>query len=322
MRLRSLAAACVLSVFSGLAQAGSVPVPVPVLTLQRDHPLVGRVWLPGQQAFTAPEQLAALARAADTLMLGETHDNADHHALQAWMVGQVTKAWSKPLVAFEMIDNSQAPALTAYLAAHPGDAAGLGAALNWDKSGWPDWQGNYRPIAQAALDGGARLSAANLSRDDTKIVAKGDIPTAWTGKLGLEKPQAAGQRQAMEADIQAGHCHMLPDRALPAMVRVQRARDAVMAHAVSQAKTSVLIAGAGHVRKDLAAPAHLAEMDPGRKVLSVAFIEVQAGKDDPSHYAEGYDADVLPFDAVWFTARAERPDPCESFRQHMEKKKG
>lgn len=320
MRLRSLVAACLLSALSGFALAD--PIPAPTLPSQRDHPLVGRIWLPGQKTFASPDQVLEQARASDIVMLGETHDNADHHALQAWMVGRLAATWPQPVVAFEMIDSAQAPVLADYLAARPGDADGLGAALNWDKSGWPDWHGNYRPIAQAALAGGARLAAANLSRDETKTIAKGDVPAAWTGKLGLEKPQPPAQRQAMEADIQAGHCHMLPDRALPAMVRVQRARDAVMAYAVAQGPKSILIAGAGHVRKDLAAPAHLAETAPGRKLLTIAFVEVQAGKDAPAQYAESYDSDVLPFDAVWFTARAERADQCESFRQHMERKKG
>lgn len=319
MRLRSLAAACLLSVIGGVALAA--PLPAPTMPLLRDHPLVGRVWLPGLQAFTSADEVVALARQSDSVLLGETHDNADHHALQAWMVGRLTTAWHQPLVAFEMIDSAQAQALAEYLRGHPGDAAGLGAALNWEKSGWPDWHNNYRPVAQAALSAGAPLAAANLSRDETKIVAKGDIPAAWAGKLGLEKPQAADQRQTMEADIQAGHCHMLPERALPAMVRVQRGRDAVMAFAVAQAPKSILIAGAGHVRKDVAVPGHLAETQPHRKVFSVAFIEVQAGKDNPSLYAEAFDADRLPFDAVWFTARAERADQCEAFRQHMEKKK-
>ncbi|MBI2240567.1 MAG: ChaN family lipoprotein [Magnetospirillum gryphiswaldense] len=320
MRLRSLILACVLAAFSHPSAAAGLPEPT--MPLLRDHALVGRVWLPDQQAFTSPDELLSLARQADVVMLGETHDNQDHHALQAWMVGQLTKSGKKPVVAFEMIDSAQAPALAAHLAAHPADATGLGAALGWEKSGWPDWTDNYRPIAQAALSGGARLAAANLSRDETKTIAKGDIPKAWMGKLGLEKPQAPDQRQAMEADIQAGHCHMLPDRALPAMVRVQRARDAVMAHAVAQGAKSILIAGAGHVRNDLAAPRHLAEMAPGRKVLSIAFLEVQKDKADPSAYAEAFDDDTLPFDAVWFTAHAERPDPCEAFRKHMEQKKG
>lgn len=320
MRLRSLVAACVLSALSGFAHAD--PIPAPTLPLQRDHPLAGRIWLPEQRTFATPDQVLEQARASDIVMLGETHDNADHHALQAWVVGRLVSTWQQPMVAFEMIDSAQAPVLADYLATRPGDPDGLGAALNWDKSGWPDWQVNYRPIAQAALASGARLGAANLSRDETKVIAKGDVPAAWAGKLGLEKPQPPAQRQAMEADIQAGHCHMLPDRALPAMVRVQRARDAVMAFAMAQGPKSILIAGAGHVRKDLAAPTHLSEMAPGRKLLTIAFVEVQAGKDDPTRYAEGYDSDTLPFDVVWFTARAERPDPCESFRQHMEKKKG
>ncbi|MGE4279201.1 MAG: ChaN family lipoprotein [Magnetospirillum sp.] len=318
MRLKSLVAACLLSAFSSLA--GAADLPSPQMPHLHNHPLVGRVWLPDMRAYTAPDELVSLARSADSVLLGETHDNTDHHALQAWMVTQIAPSWKNPLVAFEMIDSAKAPELERYLAAHPKDADGLGGALAWDKSGWPDWQNNYRPIAQAALSAGARLSAANLSRDETKTIAKGNLPKAWVGKLGLEKPQAADQRQFMESDIQAGHCDMLPSRALPAMVRVQRARDAVMAYTVTRAAKSILIAGAGHVRKDLAAPTHLAEMEPKRKVMSIAFIEVQAGKDDPTQYAESFDSDTLPFDAVWFTARAERPDPCETFRQHMQKK--
>lgn len=288
--------------------------------LERDHPLVGKIWQPASQNYLSAEALAEQALGADMVLLGETHDNADHHALQAWMVRWIMTGPTKPQVAFEMLDSAQSPALATYLSQHPHDAEGVAAAVEWEKSGWPDWR-MYRPIAQAALDGGAILAAANLSRDDTKIIAKGNIPTAWTGKLGLEKPQDPADRQAMEEDIQAGHCNMLPARALPAMVRVQRARDAAMAWTLSQAPRSVLIAGAGHVRADRAVPRHLAEMAPSRTVLTVAFVEVIAGKPDPATYAAIYETDRLPFDAVWFTPRAEREDQCEAFRQHMDKKK-
>ncbi|MBR9971076.1 ChaN family lipoprotein [Magnetospirillum sulfuroxidans] len=287
---------------------------------ERDHPLVGHIWRPATQSFLSPQSLAEQAEKADIVLLGETHDNADHHALQAWMVRRLMETPIKPLLAFEMFDAAQAPALETYLSTHPRDADGLAAAVEWEKSGWPDWR-MYRPIAQAALNGGAVLAAANLSRDDTKIIAKGNIPPAWTGKLGLEKPQDPADRQAMEEDIQAGHCNMLPARALPAMVRVQRGRDAAMAWTLSQSPRSVLIAGAGHVRADRAVPRHLAEMAPGRNVLTIAFIEVVADKTDPAAYAATYETDRLPFDAVWFTPRAEREDQCEAFRQHMDKKK-
>lgn len=312
--------AVVIALFLSAPAAAQTP-PAFTAPLLRDHPLAGRIWLPDQARFADPALVLERARTADTVLLGETHDNPDHHALQAWLVGQLSVGPIKPLVAFEMIDSGQAPALSAHLAAHPGDAAGLGPALDWDKSGWPDWDGNYRPIAQAALDGGATLAAANLARDETKIIAKGDVPAVWSGKLGLERPQAAADRQAMEADIQSGHCNMLPERALPAMVRVQRARDAVMAYSLTQAPRTILIAGAGHVRTDRAAPRHLAEMAPDRKVMAIAFVEVKENAAAPAAYAEIYDSDRLPFDAVWFTPRVERPDPCLAFKQHMDRKK-
>ncbi|CDK99382.1 conserved exported protein of unknown function [Magnetospirillum gryphiswaldense MSR-1 v2] len=316
MRLSTVAVALLLALPVQAAEP-----PAPTAPLERDHPLVGRIWQPASKAFITADALAAQAAAADMVLLGETHDNADHHALQAWMVGRLMVPSSpKPLLAFEMLDRSQGPALEAHLAAHPKDADGLGAAVGWDKSGWPDWA-LYRPIAKAALEEGAAVATANLSKDDSRAIAKGDIPTPWRDKLGLETPQDPGQRQAMEADIQAGHCNMLPERALPAMVRVQRARDAAMAWTMAQAPRAVLIAGAGHVRNDRAVPVHLASMAKGKHVLALAFLEVQPGKTEPAQHAEVYDTDHLPFDAVWFTPKAERTDQCEAFKRHLDKKK-
>ena len=44
------------------------------------------------------------------------------------------------------------------------------------------------------------------------------------------------------------------------------------------------------------------------ETLALAFVEVEAGKTEPrAEYASLYDL-------VWFTPRAERPDPCKGFR--------
>lgn len=316
MRLSAVAVALLLALPVQAAEP-----PTPTAPLERDHPLVGKIWQPVGKTFITADMLAAQAAGADMVLLGETHDNADHHALQAWMVERLMAQSSpKPLVAFEMLDRSQAEALDSHLATRPKDADGLGSALGWEKSGWPDWA-LYRPIARAALEAGAPLATANLSKDDSRAIAKGDVPAPWRDKLGLETPQDPGQRQAMEADIQAGHCNMLPDRALPAMVRVQRARDAAMAWTMAQAPRAVLIAGSGHVRTDRAVPVHLARMVSSKKRLAIAFLEVQTGKTEPAQYAETYDADQLPFDVVWFTPKAERADQCEAFKRHLDKKK-
>src|SRR5512145_789768 len=97
------------------------PLPAFTAPLLRDHDLVGKLWLPAEQRFVTPEEVVTRARTADVVLLGETHDNADHHALQAWMVGRLMAAGKRPLVAFEMIDSGQEPALHRHLAEHPGD---------------------------------------------------------------------------------------------------------------------------------------------------------------------------------------------------------
>lgn len=298
------------------APALAEPPPAPTAPLERGHPLLGSVWLPAQARFAEPEEVAAAAAQAQAVLLGETHDNADHHALQAWMVRRLAARGRVPDLAFEMIPADKA----AIAAGWRGDAEGLGKALDWEKSGWPDW-GLYRPIAQAGLEAGGRVAAANLAREDTRRLARREAPEL-AGRLGLDRPLAAEAQAAMTTEIAEGHCNMLPPQALPGMVLVQRARDAAMADALRKlqedGRFAVLIAGSGHVRRDWAVPALL----PDSRVYAVAFVEVLAGETEPAAYARRFGADRLPFDAVWFTARAEREDPCAQFQRHMERKGG
>lgn len=308
-----------LSLLLLLIAAPSLAQSPPAFTapLERSHPLAGKVWLPATGQFVGIDEVVARARAADAVLLGETHDNADHHALQAWMLERVTAGGKRPLVAFEMIDAGQEEALRRHLQAHPGDADGLGAALAWDKSGWPDWA-LYRPIAAAALGAGLPLAPANLPRQQVRAIAKGEA--------SIPLPDLSPDQIAViEGEIKSGHCGMLPEAAVPGMVRVQRSRDAVMAqslaHGLERQGAAVLVAGAGHTRTDHGVPVALAALTPQARVLSLAFIEVKAGTTDPGAYGEMFDAAGLPFDAVWFTPRAEREDQCEALKRHLEKKK-
>ena len=51
-------------------------------------------------------------------------------------------------------------------------------------------------------------------------------------------------------------------------------------------------------------------------------MEVDSDEADPAAYAQAVGAKTLPFDAVWFTGRAEREDPCAQMERHMKKKEG
>ena len=57
-------------------------------TLQKDHPLTGKIWSVREKRFITPQMLGQRVRAARYLLIGEVHDNRDHHRLQAWLIEQ------------------------------------------------------------------------------------------------------------------------------------------------------------------------------------------------------------------------------------------
>lgn len=255
---------------------------------------------------------------ADAVLLGEQHDNAEHHRLQAWIARELAARGRRLVVAYEMIDESQKPALDAFLAGHPRDAAALGDLLGWDDSGWPDWPANYQPIADAALaqpnPPATPIVPANLPLGTVRGIARDGLAAATLDPALHELlRQAAARDPAILAghaeDIRESHCGMLPDRALAPFALAQYARDAVMARAIQAAHDAnpdalvLLIAGNGHARKDVGVPLHLARLAPGLKLLSVGLIEGDAP------------LETAPFDWVWLTAPLAREDPCEAFRK-------
>jgi uncharacterized iron-regulated protein len=298
----------------------------------RDHPLVGRIWSVAEARVVERAELIAALAAADFVLLGETHDNPDHHLLQAETVAALATAGRRPALAFEMLDVSQGEALAAHLAASPNGAAGIGAAVGWDKSGWPDWA-LYQPVAEAGLAAGLTLRAANMSRAEARGLAKSGLagaPAELVGRLMLDKPLPEAGTESLHREIDEAHCGYAPKEMIAAMAFAQTARDAHMAHAMiaggadANAGTdgAILIAGAGHARRDRGVPFHLARLAPGRTAVSLAFLEVLDGADGAAAYGEYFGGMDLPFDYVWFTPRVDIRDACERFEEQLKKMKG
>jgi uncharacterized iron-regulated protein len=309
--------------------ADTPPVPAFETPLHRDHPLVGTVYDVGAEETVAPDALARAAAQARFVILGERHDNPDHHALQAWVVRAMTATGRTPAVAFEMIDQGQAPALAAYLNDRPNDADGLGPAVKWEERGWPDWA-SYRPIAEAALDAGLPILAANPSREETRTVGRqgfGALNADRTAALGLDIPLPDAQRDQLLSELRAGHCNLMPKDAMGPMANVQRLRDAVMADTlIAGAENNragddgaVLITGGGHARADRAVPWYLRQRLADPDVLVVRFLEVRPEVTDPAAYLpEQPDGAPRAYDVVWFTPANERGDPCAELKERMQ----
>lgn len=240
------------------------------------------------------------ARAANVLFLGEVHDNPTHHAVQA--------AWVEELqpgaIVFEMIEPDVATRITDE---NRQDAERLAAVLAWEESGWPDFE-MYYPIFTAAP--AAAIFGAGIPREEVEPVMNGDFSVFFSEdqvrRLGLDQPLAPADQAAREALQAAAHCDALPEELLPAMVAVQRARDAALAHAVLQAVDAGLtpvavITGNGHVRADWGAPAVLARAAPDLEVFVLA-------QSEEGRSPEG------GFDIVVDAPAPDRPDPCDAFR--------
>ncbi|BDG05415.1 ChaN family lipoprotein [Anaeromyxobacter oryzae] len=292
--------------------------------LHQDHPLAGKIWDVRGQRFVDEATLVAALAGARTVLLGETHDNADHHVLQARLVRALDGAGRTPAVAFEMLSVEQQPTIDAALAVPQPTADALAAAVQWDRSGWPEFE-MYRPVFVAAVDAKLRVIGANLPRKDVRrVVMDGEkaLPPAVAARIAKLGPPSPAEREALRKEMEEAHCGELPETQMDPMILGQRARDAQMAESVLAAGApggAVLVCGSQHARLDRGVPAYLA--GEGGPVVSLAFREVTPDHRAPAEYAEDDEHGALPFDFVVFTPGAEREDPCEGLRAKMRSRK-
>ncbi|HUF93785.1 MAG TPA: ChaN family lipoprotein [Candidatus Limnocylindria bacterium] len=305
------------------APAARIAMPAWQAPLGRDHPLTGRVWDVAAARFIDADTLPSRLAPARFVLLGEQHDNPDHHRLQAGLVRALAATGRRPAVALEMLDTAQAPALARHLAASPRDAAALGDAVNWRRSGWPPWS-LYEPIARAALDAGLPILAANLPAATIAAVVRGNpsaLPPSLVATHALDRALPGPMQAAMAADIRDAHCGHATEPMLARMITAQRARDAHMADILLTAASdgAVLIAGTGHARHDRGVPTYIRARAPHATTAVLAFLEVHPAAPNPEAYAARFNATSLPFDYVWFTPGMDDSDPCETFRRSLER---
>ena len=239
------------------------------------------------------------------VLLGEVHDNAEQHRLRLALLHRAFAAGWRPALALESFDRERQPDIERARREQPGDAQHVIDLAASPGDGWR-WD-FYRPYVALALAYDVPLVAANLSRADVSKIVRGGyasvFDTAELASLGLDREVPPDWQAAQEQEIDAGHCHALPQDHWPAMARGQLARDAVMAAVLREhgAGGVVLLAGDGHVRRDIGVPRWLDAAEQAR-TFAVGYLESDDGRELDR-----------AFDAVVRTAPAARPDPCAGF---------
>jgi len=294
------------------------------LSCRQPWPEIGLVMT---EAFVNPARIGALllailcsactatARRSDwesrlrgnaVVMLGEVHDNAEQHRLRLELLRRAFASGWRPAIAMEQFDREHQVDIDRARREKPTDAQHLidvaAPSSGHSVGGW-DWD-LYRPFVALALEYDVPLIAANLSSSDAAKVVHGGYSAVFDATamatLGLNRRIAPNWEAAEEREIDAGHCYSLPQDMVSAMTRAQFARDAVMAAALRDyaARGVVLLAGNGHVRRDIGVSRWLGSALQAQ-IFTVGYLEGR----EPS-------ALTVAFDVVVHTRRLSRPRPC------------
>ncbi|MBB3242609.1 putative iron-regulated protein [Pseudomonas sp. Tn43] len=287
MRVMVILAVLILSA----CQHGPVPPP----------PVSGEILeLRSGKSLTAHELLARLAKPS-RLIVGEQHDNRDHHQVQLWLLQTLSEQRPQGSLLLEMLTPDQQGRVDHIKHSSP-LPADLPNALAW-QPGW-DWN-LYGPIVGFALTQPYPLLAANLDTLEVRnVYAK---PPVLSGSFS----NAPMVKDKLLAQINDSHCGLLPASQMPAMLAVQQQRDRRMAGRLLVAPApALLLAGAYHARKDVGVPIHV--QDLGEPEAPMVLMLAEQG------------AEVTPAmaDYVWYTPAMPPQDYCAQMRKQFGKQAG
>lgn len=232
---------------------------------------------------------------AELILLGEQHDAPEHQVLARLSVETLASKQSLSALVLEMAD---AGVSTEGMPTESSEAA-VRERLKWNDAGWP-WS-RYGPVVMEAVRAGVPVVGSNLPRSAMAAAMKEDV-------LDSKVPNAVlvGHRERMIE----GHCGLLPESQVPAMARIQIARDERMAQTASlwirSGKSVLLLAGAEHVKKDRGIPLLLDAKSKGK--VTVIWMQANtAVKKEP----------VLA-DLNWQTPPIPPKDYCADMKKSMQ----
>lgn len=278
-----------------------------------DHPLVGKVWDVAAQRFVDPATVIDRAAEARFVLLGEIHDNAEQHRIQARVLDALVQRGRRPALVMEQYDIEQQSSINTARQGDTSDAARLKALSELMRKSW-DWA-LYEPIVKVAVENKLPLIAANLSRDALRHVSRQGFAALGEGeqaRLALDTVWTPERQTQLMQELSAGHCGKMAEHMGEAISKAQRARDAVMADMLAKATKSgaVAIVGRNHARLDMGVPVYLAARVPNAAVLSIGLAEVDKPT-NPAVYAASQLGQL--HDYLWFTSRPVRKvNPCDS----------
>jgi uncharacterized iron-regulated protein len=231
---------------------------------------------------------------SELLLLGEQHDALEHQELARLSVQSLASKQKLSALLLEMVDDG----LNTKGMPVDSTESVVRERLKWGDAGWP-WS-SYGPIVMQAVRVGVPVIGSNLPQSAMSEVMS---DASWDAKV----PSAV--LSAHKESMIKGHCGLLPASQVPAMARIQIARDERMSRTaqqwMSKGGTVLLLAGAEHVKKDRGIPLLL---DPSAaSKMSVVWMQASTSVNQDSSFA----------DVNWLTPPVAPKDYCANLAKSL-----
>jgi uncharacterized iron-regulated protein len=129
-----------------------------------------RVYDTTKKAFSDFESMLAEVAAADIVLIGEQHDDANTHRLEAAVLQGLLRRGRSVTLSLEMFERDVQPELDDYVAGRKAEDQFLAASRPW-----PRYATDYRPLVEMARAHGWNVVASNVPRKYASLVAKGGL---------------------------------------------------------------------------------------------------------------------------------------------------
>ncbi len=305
----------------------------------RDDPLIGKIVdTKISTAIDFPELISRILN-KDVIYLSEKHDNPAHHRIQTDIIKALIEKGKRPKLGFEFFSMDDTPFLLSFIdsgkADHSKQSLGnmefmVRRRLGWEHQSDEMW-GYYYELLCLARQEGLLVAGIDLNRSQKKRITRKGLK----GLTKLEKKMIFSSNLSNEPykdymfDIfKLVHCGMENQALQSRLYDTWVARNDKMALSISQMVDReqpgpvVVIIGGGHTEFGLGVIERAKALDSTLTQVNVGLQEIRM---DPAARLDDYTrpldiqglASVLPADFIWFTQRVSYEDPCEAFKEML-----
>ena len=284
------------------------------------------------------ERLVEEMTSAEVIYLGEKHDNARQHEIQAELLEALIAQGVRPALGFEFFTIGQTSALMNYTQPSvpaiplktqntgPSPEQRLRKALGWEDRSDEEW-GYYFRLVEIARIHRLPVFATDLpwalSARITRVGLEGLHPT----ELFLVQDSGLNDEEyeiLMLEEFTNSHCGYRNEELYGRMYQTWMARNDAMAQSIvaslenSPKQPVVMIVGFGHLQYGMGIPERVAYLRPETRQLNFAMLEVFPEPASLQSYLPEVEINghtfTQDFDYLWFTARQDTEDPCQMFK--------